>query len=197
MTEKAKKWYALDNYELRPVPGHEGGRNLVYICSLNGEKKYVLRISALGDRTEEDYLAETEFVRYLARNGAPVTDVIPSVRGKLVERMEQDGATAFVSLFEYAKGMLLSVNGSDSLFLDAVAMTFTSGLTWIPLYLALFYIVIKNNENMTQIFLIVMSCLVCLFFTYGLADFIAKPYVARWRPTNDPIIKYTIDVVKK
>ena len=111
MTEKAKKWYALDNYELRPVPGHEGGRNLVYICSLNGEKKYVLRISALGDRTEEDYLAETEFVRYLARNGAPVTDVIPSVRGKLVERMEQDGATAFVSLFEYAKGMLLSDNG--------------------------------------------------------------------------------------
>jgi Ser/Thr protein kinase RdoA (MazF antagonist) len=40
-----------------------------------------------------------------------VTDVIPSVRGKLVERMEQDGATAFVSLFEYAKGMLLSDNG--------------------------------------------------------------------------------------
>ena len=52
MTEKAKRLYALDGFELRPVPGHEGGRNLVYICSLNGEKKYVLRISALGDRTE-------------------------------------------------------------------------------------------------------------------------------------------------
>ena len=111
MTEKARKLYALDNYELRPVPGHEGGRNLVYICSLNGEKKYVLRISALGDRTEEDYLAETEFVRFLARNGAPVADVIPSLRGKPVERMEQDGTTAFITLFEYAKGMLLSDNG--------------------------------------------------------------------------------------
>lgn len=102
--EKVQRLYALDNYELRPVPGHEGGRNLVYICSLNGENRYVLRISALGDRTEENYLAETEFVRYLARNGAPVADVIPSVRGKLVERMEQDGIAVFVTLFEYARG---------------------------------------------------------------------------------------------
>ena len=111
MTETVQKLYALDNFELRPVPGHEGGRNLVYICSLNGEKKYVLRISALGDRTEEDYLAETEFIRYLARNGAPVADVIPSARGKLVERIEQDGTIAYIALFEYAKGMLLSDNG--------------------------------------------------------------------------------------
>ena len=109
--EKAKKLYALDGFELRPVPGHEGGRNLVYICSRDGENRYVLRISALGDRTEGDYLAETEFVRYLAGNGAPVADVIPSARGKLVERIEEDGTTAYVSLFEYAKGMLLSDNG--------------------------------------------------------------------------------------
>ncbi|MBR2824428.1 MAG: hypothetical protein IKE24_12175 [Clostridia bacterium] len=54
MTEKAQKLYGLDKYELEPVPCHEGGRNRVYICSLNGEKRYVLRISVLDDRTEED-----------------------------------------------------------------------------------------------------------------------------------------------
>ena len=111
ITKKAQKLYALDDFELQQVSGHEGGRNLVYICSINGEKRYVLRISALDDRTEEDYLAETEFVHYLAQKGAPVADVIPSVRGKLVECMEQDGTTVFVALFEYAKGMLLSDNG--------------------------------------------------------------------------------------
>ena len=111
MTEKAVALYALENYEIRPVAGHEGGRNLVYTCSLNGKKRYVLRISALGDRTEEDYLAETEFIRYLAKNGAPVADVIPSVNGRLVECFEQDGETIFASLFEYAKGMLLCDNG--------------------------------------------------------------------------------------
>ena len=79
--------------------------------SRNGEKQYVLRISALGDRREEEYLAETEFVRYLAENGAPVADVIPSVQGRLVESVEADGEAAYVSLFAYAKGMLLADNG--------------------------------------------------------------------------------------
>ena len=110
-TEKAQKLYALDGFVLRPAAGHEGGRNLVYVCSMNGENRYVLRISALGDRTEKDYLAETEFVRYLAANSAPVADVIPSVQGRPVERLEAEGKTLYVSLFAYAKGMLLADNG--------------------------------------------------------------------------------------
>ena len=106
-----KELYALEDCEFRPVPGHDGGRNRVLIVSRNGEKKYALRISALGDRTEEDYLAETEFVYYLARNGAPVADVIPSVRGRLVECAEPDGEKCFISLFAYAGGILLYENG--------------------------------------------------------------------------------------
>ena len=86
-------------------------------------------------------------------------------------------------------------NGSDSLFLDGVAMTFTSGLTWTPLYVALIYLVIKNNENMSQIFLIIGCALGCIFLADGLSDYIVKPLVGRWRPTNDPVIEYTIDVV--
>ena len=109
--EYAKKLYGLDGCEFRTVPGHEGGRNLIYILSENGENKYVLRVSALGDRTEEEYLAETEFVRYLAQNGAPVADVIPSAGGRLVESVGQGGIKTFISLFAYAKGMLLCDNG--------------------------------------------------------------------------------------
>ena len=83
--EQAKKLYSLENCSFTPVSGHEGGRNQIVIVSRNGEKQYVLRISALGDRRENEFLGEAEFVRYLAENGAPVTDVIPSVKGKLVE----------------------------------------------------------------------------------------------------------------
>ncbi len=112
---QARELYQLNGYELQAVAGHEGGRNDIYICSRGGEKKYVLRISATGDRTEEDYLAETEFVHYLAEGGALVADVIPSKNGRLVERIASanatDKAVAFVSLFEFAKGMLLSDNG--------------------------------------------------------------------------------------
>ena len=99
------------------------------------------------------------------------------------------------SLMELDRQILAFFNGSDSLFLDGVAMTLTSALTWIPLYLGLLYIVIKNNETMAQIVLITCCVLLCLFLADGLADYIVKPLVGRWRPTNDPVIKYSIDVV--
>ena len=109
--EQTKKLYSLKNCTFTPVSGHEGGRNQIVIASRDGEKLYVLRISALGDRSENDYLAETEFVCYLAENGAPVADVIPSVQGRLVECVEADDKSVYVSLFAYAKGMLLADNG--------------------------------------------------------------------------------------
>ena len=111
--EKAKQLYALEDCTFAPVSGHEGGRNRIVTVSRNGEKQYVLRVSALGDRSENDYLAETEFVRFLAEKGAPVADVIPSIHGRLVECVEAegDGKAVYVSLFAYAKGMLLADNG--------------------------------------------------------------------------------------
>ena len=123
LIETSKKLYNLSDYDCREVEGHEGGRNKIFIFSKGGEKKFVLRISATGDRTENEYLAETDFVHYLAENGAPVADVIPSANGKLVEVLVLDGAgtdstvagddgatPVFLSLFEYAKGMLLADN---------------------------------------------------------------------------------------
>ena len=126
LKEALKKLYNLTDFDCREVEGHEGGRNMIFICSKGGEKKFVLRISATGDRSENDYLAETEFVHYLAENGAPVVNVMPSVNGKLVEVLDGNGtdlvaagdgnaidsfaAPFFLSLFEYAKGMLLADN---------------------------------------------------------------------------------------
>ena len=109
--EQVKNRYSLDSCTFTPVSGHEGGRNRIVIVSRNGDMQYVLRISTLRDRSENDYLAETEFVRFLAENGAPVADVIPSIQGRLVERMEADSKAVYVSLFAYAKGMLMADNG--------------------------------------------------------------------------------------
>ena len=109
--EQVKALYPLKDCTFTEVSGHEGGRNQIVIVTRDGEKQYVLRISALGDRSETDYLAETEFVRFLAEHGAPVADVIPSVHGRLVECLEAEGETVYVSLFAYAKGMLLADNG--------------------------------------------------------------------------------------
>ena len=111
LLKDAVSLYQLEGYECFAVPGHPGGRNLVYVCRKDGENKYIIRISMRGDRSGEEYLAETEFVHYLARNGAPAADVIPSVNGKMVECIEAQGQKRYISLFEYAKGMLLYDNG--------------------------------------------------------------------------------------
>lgn len=99
------------------------------------------------------------------------------------------------SLQQLDLSLLHFLNGSDNLFIDQMAWVLTSGLTWIPLYLALFYIVMRNNETMPQIGLVVMSALLCVLFSDGLVDGLIKPMVGRWRPSNDPMIKYTIHIV--
>ncbi len=111
LTPSPRTIFGLNEYELHEVPGHEGGRNLIYICSKGGISEYVLRLSILGDRSPDDYLAEAEFVHYLAKAGAPVADVIPSSNGNLVESFSADGKEYFAMLFSYAKGMLISDNG--------------------------------------------------------------------------------------
>ena len=108
--EQAKEWYNLSGFDCNGVFEHEGGRNKVYVCSQNGEKKYALRVSSLGDRTEEEYLAEVEFVWYLAEHKAPVADVVPSVQGNLVECAEQDGEKIYIE--PYIDSAKIKVNSS-------------------------------------------------------------------------------------
>lgn len=92
-------------------------------------------------------------------------------------------------------GILHFFNGSNSLFYDNLVQVLTNGLTWIPLYLALVYMVIKNNETMTQIGLTIGCALLCVVLAGGVDDLIVKPLVGRLRPTVDPEVKYAIDIV--
>lgn len=90
------------------------------------------------------------------------------------------------TLLGYDQELLLALNGSDSQFMDGLMMALTSGMTWIPLYIALLYLVIKNSETMGQIALIVACAALCVLFADGLADGIVKPGVARFRPVQRP-----------
>lgn len=100
-----------------------------------------------------------------------------------------------MTLLQIDVAVLHFFNGGGNMLMDQIVWVLTSGLTWIPLYLALFYIVVRNNETMSQIGLVLFSAFLCIFFADGIVDGIIKPLVARWRPSNDPIIKYTIHVV--
>lgn len=86
-------------------------------------------------------------------------------------------------------------NGSDNIMLDQMVQILTSGLTWIPLYVMLFLVVMRNNETMGQIALVVGSAIFCVLFADGLVDGIIKQLAERWRPSNDPTFKYMVQVV--
>ena len=93
------------------------------------------------------------------------------------------------------KQWLLAVNGSDSLYLDRVAHVLTTALTWLPLYLSLFYVVLHNNENFRKVLYVLAGAGLCVLLAGTVDDMIVKPMVARWRPTHDPEIGMLVDVV--
>lgn len=86
-------------------------------------------------------------------------------------------------------------NGSDNIMLDQMVQILTSGLTWIPLYVMLFFVVMRNNETMGQIALVVGSAIFCVLFADGLVDGIIKQLAERWRPSNDSTFKYMVQIV--
>ncbi|MBQ8463810.1 MAG: phosphatase PAP2 family protein [Prevotella sp.] len=99
------------------------------------------------------------------------------------------------ALIHLDKQLLLMLNGSDSLFLDGLAKTLTAAPTWIPLYLALLYLVLKNNDAIVKVLLVLAGAGLCVLLAGTVDDAIVKPWMARWRPTHDGEIGMLVDVV--
>lgn len=100
----------------------------------------------------------------------------------------------FDTLIEIDKYLLLSLNGSDSLFWDGVMKVYTSMAVWIPLALMLLYVLVKNN-NIKDFLLLLLFIALIITITDTISSTICKPYFERWRPTRDPVLMYIVDVV--
>lgn len=98
-------------------------------------------------------------------------------------------------IIQFDKHLLLMLNGSESLFLDELVMTLTNAKTWIPLYIAFFYAVLKNSLNVRQVLMVLACAGLCVLLAGTVDDLIVKPLVARWRPARDPEIGILVDVV--
>ncbi len=99
------------------------------------------------------------------------------------------------TLIHFDKQLLLWFNGSESLFLDSLIMTLTDAKTWIPLYMALLFVVVRTNRTVRDVLLILAAAGVCVLLAGTIDDTLVKPLVARWRPTHDPEIGSLIDTV--
>ena len=96
-------------------------------------------------------------------------------------------------LVAFDKSLLLFLNGSDSLFLDGFFLTLTKTSTWIPLFLSMFYVVIKNNNARRCLILLGLTALLVVAsdqFSSGLC----KPFFHRLRPSQDPSLAGLVDL---
>lgn len=84
--------------------------------------------------------------------------------------------------------------GSSSAFLDQIALMLTNVYMWIPMFITLFILIVKNNDNMQQI-LVILGCIaLCVFLASGTANLLVKPLVERVRPCNDLHYKYLAQI---
>lgn len=100
------------------------------------------------------------------------------------------------TLLNIDRYMLLSLNGSDSLFWDGCMLVYTSMAVWMPLAFVLLCVLLKNN-NIKDFFLLVVLVAVIATLTDTISSGICKPFFERWRPTNDPMLMYAVDVVNE
>lgn len=100
----------------------------------------------------------------------------------------------FSNISSLDTSIFLALNGSDSLFLDALALTFTSAYTWILFYVALFFLVVKNNGKASQILFVILACALCIALATGASAGLIKPYAARLRPSYEPTLAHVIDL---
>lgn len=100
------------------------------------------------------------------------------------------------TLLNIDRYMLLSLNGSDSLFWDGCMLVYTSMAVWAPLALMLLYVLLKNN-NIKDFLLLLFFVALVVLLTDQISSGLCKPFFARWRPTNDPMLMYAVDIVNE
>lgn len=87
-------------------------------------------------------------------------------------------------LLELDQELLLFFNGFHSEWMDHVMILATKTIFWLPLYLILVYLIIRNKKWDTLFYLIGVG------ITIALADQITsslmKPFFARLRPSQEP-----------
>lgn len=88
------------------------------------------------------------------------------------------------TLIEWDKALLLAINGWNSPFFDDFMFLISDKWVWIPLYVALLYLLFRSKQY-NALYAIVAVALTVLLADQFASGF-CKPFFARLRPTHDP-----------
>jgi undecaprenyl-diphosphatase len=97
-------------------------------------------------------------------------------------------------LVEYDKELLQFLNGYHTPWLDPVMLILTETITWLPLYLFLFYLVIKEYKK--ESWIILLGVALTILLSDQITASIMKPYFARLRPSREPTLQGLVHLVR-
>ena len=98
-------------------------------------------------------------------------------------------------LIELDNHIFLTLNGSDSVYWDALMWIISDKLTWVPMLLVLLYVLAKNCEGWGEWLLMVFALVLVVLVADRVSSGLIKPMVARWRPTHAAEFVHSIDTV--
>lgn len=87
------------------------------------------------------------------------------------------------TLIDLDTDLFLFLNEMHNLYFDYFMHVFSSKLVWIPMYVAIVYVIVRNFPRKSAFFCIVAVALAILFADQVGATLI-RPYVERLRPSN-------------
>ncbi len=91
---------------------------------------------------------------------------------------------------------LMSVmQGSSSLFVDRFILTLTSPYVWIPLYVALLYMLLRNNKTAAEVALVIGCALLAVGLAFVVTNYVFKPHFMRLRPIYDASLRDTLNII--
>jgi undecaprenyl-diphosphatase len=97
-------------------------------------------------------------------------------------------------LIQYDKELLQFLNGYHAPWLDPVMLILTETVTWLPLYLFLLYLVIKEYKK--ESWMILLGVALTILLADQVTASIMKPYFARLRPSREPTLEGLVHLVQ-
>ena len=79
---------------------------------------------------------------------------------------------------------LLALNNDYSAFWDGIMVAFSEKITWIPLYIAMIYVIFRHWKK--ESWWLVVALILSVVISDQIASGVLKDWVARLRPSHDP-----------
>jgi undecaprenyl-diphosphatase len=96
-------------------------------------------------------------------------------------------------ILELDKKLFLELNSYHNPWLDQLMMFLSSTAAWIPLYLVLLYLIIKNFRKET--WMVLLAVALTVLFADQITSTLMKPFFERLRPSHEPDLTGAVQIV--